>query len=155
VEEVISGTIVISIHKEFESIPVSDLDFIFANAPPKARPAFRALPWDAALDALDPVRRSVVDVSERLSDPDAESVGCLLEEGMQQIGGPVGEISWIHSSALRKNKAVIRPDPVVLVSARLAWRSGCGGKKKLTHSHSTTLTNTTAHCTEGLIDMVR
>jgi hypothetical protein len=55
VDEVMSRGIVMSMCKEFESILASGLDFIFENPRPAARPAFRALPWDAGLDAMNSV----------------------------------------------------------------------------------------------------
>jgi hypothetical protein len=73
----------LSLRKEFQSILASCLDFIFENARPEARPAFRALPRDAAPDALDPVPFNSLDFSEGLTDPDAQSFGNVLEEELQ------------------------------------------------------------------------
>jgi hypothetical protein len=90
VDEVIPAAIVIFMRKEFESILASDLDFIFEKARLEARPAFRALPRDTVLDALDPVPLDSLEFSEGLSDSDAESFGHLLEEELQYTRGPVG-----------------------------------------------------------------
>jgi hypothetical protein len=73
----------ISIRKEFELILTSNLDFIFASARPKARPAFRVLPRDMALDALGYVPFNSLNFNEGLSDPAADSFGSLLEEKLQ------------------------------------------------------------------------
>jgi hypothetical protein len=83
VNEVIPGVMVISLRKEFESIPTSDLYFIVEIARPGARPAFRAPPREAALDAANPVPLDSLYFSEGLSDPDAESFGSLLKEELQ------------------------------------------------------------------------
>jgi hypothetical protein len=44
---------------------------------------------------------------------------------------------------------------MVILNARLASRSDCGGKKKLTRSYSTTLVDPDAHSTDGRIGLVR
>jgi hypothetical protein len=80
VDEVIPGTIGLSMRKEFESILASDLDFLFENGHPEMRPAFRALPRAAELDALDPVRFDSLDFCDGLSESDAESFSSWLEE---------------------------------------------------------------------------
>jgi hypothetical protein len=69
--------------KEFELILASNLDLIFANALPKARPDFPALPRDMALDALGYVPLDSLNFSEGRSDPDADSFGSLLEKELQ------------------------------------------------------------------------
>jgi hypothetical protein len=66
-------------HKEFESILASDLDFNLENACPEVRPTFHALP----LDALHSVPPDSLDFSKDLSDHDPESFGSLSEEELQ------------------------------------------------------------------------
>jgi hypothetical protein len=66
VDEVFPGAIVISMCKEFDSILASGMDFIFENVRPEARPAFRALPRDAALDVSDPFPLDSLDFNEGL-----------------------------------------------------------------------------------------
>jgi hypothetical protein len=46
-------------------------------------------------------------------------------------------------------KDVTRTDLVTMMSARLASLSDCGGTRKLTHRHLTTLIDTGAHYTDG------
>jgi hypothetical protein len=84
-KSVISGAIVISVAKEFESILASDLDCILETARFEARSAFDPPPRDAALDAPDPVPFDPFDFSECLSGPDTQSFGSIVEERLQQI----------------------------------------------------------------------
>jgi hypothetical protein len=83
VDEAISRAVLISGRRGFGSILASDRDFIFGKACRETRIAFRALPLDAALNAVDPVPLDSVHFSEGLSDPDTDFLDSLLEEQLQ------------------------------------------------------------------------
>jgi hypothetical protein len=59
------------------------ISHVIKEAHAEARSAFQALPWDAALGALDPIPPNSLNSSEGLSSPDTESFGGSLEEERQ------------------------------------------------------------------------
>jgi hypothetical protein len=83
VDEVIPGTIVILMGKEFKSILASDLYSVFENARREAKVIFYTLPRDEAANSLDSVPLYLLDFSEGLSDSDAESRSNVLEKELQ------------------------------------------------------------------------
>jgi hypothetical protein len=64
----------------------------------RLRPSFGVLSWGPALDALDSVPLDLLDLSQGLSDPDAEFLVVYWKQNDNTyLRTSWGEVSWIQS----------------------------------------------------------